>query len=487
MSDSSVCKKSTDTKNTVVSIKDASVQKITDVRNQVTSAGKNAIKEITERGRSKYKLLNSSLSGLDAVYSFISGNKSTRPDLIFFRNVLIFLAAVVIVYYTLPRLSGSAKVGFSKDQFNKATKLPQTAFNIEELAKVNLEVKAFEDHKKFFDDGGAYDPTNAGAHEISRTSVALPMLIFFLQFVLPPLAIGYIVWFILTYWRYVIAALWGWFEAMYNYFTTLIQGRLGCKWYIRWVTGWRCRSPKFSEYLLAWRRRFIDRPVYTEKIKYINQYYAAKDKYVTKPYKKYIDDPIERRKINAEYAKRIATDRTVEVILKKSRDTYDKNQGWFGSNNLLSRAYKSLFGLNAIKLKTVTDADELINGYESTTITGETCTCPGAKQAVNKVSDMISNITPNQPTVPTVHLCDKADKLINNKASITGTLIVIILAVLIGVYYYTWTFGTPVFVKNLISQTNIVTLSKVKYKRWPIAPYVVLATTIAIIAHTGFS
>ncbi len=478
MSDS-VCKSSADT---IQSIKDVSVQKITDVRNQVKTAGENAIKDITERGRSKYKFLNSTLSGLDALYSFISGAKSTRPDLIFFRNVLIFLAAVVIVYYALPRLSGSANVGFSKEQFDKATKLPQTAFNIEEQAKVNMEVKAFEDHRKFFDDGGAYDPKNAGVHEIGRTAVALPMLVFFLQFVLPPLAIGYIVWFVLTYWRYVIAALWGWFEAMYSYFTTLIQGRLGCKWYIKWVTGWKCRSPVFSEYVVAWRKKFIDGPVYAEKIKYINQYYAAKERYVTKPYKKYIDDPIERRKINAEYAKLVAADRTVEVILKKSRDTYDSNQGWFGSNNLLSRAYGSLFGT----VKTV--PDELINGYDSTTITGEECKCPGAKQAVNKAADMIGKIAPStQPVVPTVHLCDKADKIINNKASITGTLIVIILAVLIGVYYYTWTFGTPVFVKNLISHTNVVTLSKVKYKRWPIAPYVVLATTLAIIAHTGFS
>ena len=356
MSDS-VCKnlkKITDTKNTVASIKNASVQKITDVRKQVTSAGKNAIKDITQRGRSKYKLLNSSLSGLDAIYSFISGNKSKRPDLIFFRNVLVFLAAVVIVYYTLPRLSGSANLGFSKDQFTKATKLPQTSFNIEELAKVNLEVKAFTDHKKFFDDGGAYDPANAGIHEISRTSVALPMLIFFLQFVVPPLAIGYIVWFIITYWRYVIAALWGFFETMYSYFTTLIQGRLGCKWYIRWVTKWKCRSPVFSEYIAQWRRKYIDGPVYAEKIKYINQYYAAKEKYITKPYKKYIDDPIKRRTINAEYAKRIATDRTVEVILKKTRDTYDTklapkvgavSKGWFGSGS--ASGSKGWFGFGS--------------------------------------------------------------------------------------------------------------------------------------------
>ena len=484
----SVCKKSEAVTNQVTSIKDVSVGKITDVKNQVKNAGTQAIKDITASGRSKYKVLNTTLNSLDSFYSFISGRNSTRPDIIFFRNVLVLLASVVIVYYALPRISGSVKTGFSKDQFDKATKLPESAFNIEERAKVASEVKAFEDHKKFFDDGGAYDPTNTGVHEIGRTSVALPMLIFFLQFVLPPLAIGYIVWFVITYWRYVWAALWGWFETMYSYFTTLIQGRLGCKWYIRFVTGWKCKSPVFSEYVLRWRTKYIDGPVYAEKIKYINQYYATKEKYITRPYKKYIDDPIERRKINAEYAKLVAAKRTPEVILKKSRDIYDTSIGssTSSSTGLLGRAYRSLFGFSS----TVKNLpDETLNGYDSQTITGDTCKCPGVKQNVNAVKDAAGNIINkiNAPSLPTVHTCGKADQLINNRASIMGMLIVSILAVLIGVYYYTWTFGTPVFVKNIISPTNILTFNKVAFKRRSIGAYLVIATTLGILAHTGFS
>jgi hypothetical protein len=485
MSDT-VCKKSDGVTNQISSIKDETVNKIMDIKTQVKEAGDQAIKDITASGRSKYKVLNTSLSKLDSFYSLISGRNSSRPDLIFFRNILLLLASVVIVYYTLPRISGAVKTGFSKEQFDKATKLPETAFNIEERAKVDMEVKAFEDHKKFFDDGGAYDPTNAGVHEIGRTSVALPMLIFFLQFILPPLAIGYIIWFVITYWRYVWAALWGWFETMYSYFTTLIQGRLGCKWYIKFVTGWKCRSPVFSEYVARWRRRYIDGPVYAEKIKYINQYYATKDKYITRPYKKYIDDPIERRKINVEYAKRVAAERTPEVILKKSRDIYDAN---LRSNSLIGRAYRSLFGLtSSVNAAVETATDDAINGYESQTITGKPCNCPGIKQTVKSVTDAAGALTDNikVPSV-NVHVCDKADQIINNRASIMGMLIVAILAVLISIYYYTWTFGTPVFVKNIISPTTVRTFNKTIFKKWPIAPYLVLATTIGIIAHTGFS
>jgi hypothetical protein len=76
-----------------------------------------------------------------------------------------------------------------------------------------------------------YDITpfvHAGTNEVGKTAVALPMLVFFMQFILPPLAIAYTLWFVITYWPYVYAALWGWFLAMYDYFTSLVQGKMGC-------------------------------------------------------------------------------------------------------------------------------------------------------------------------------------------------------------------------------------------------------------------
>ncbi len=418
--------------------------------------------------------INSKQRFMSLVNKTMNPSKPKRPDMIFLRNILLFVAALTIVYYALPRLSASVKTGFSSAQFQKATRLPESAFNIEEMAKVNQEVKAFQDHKSFFDDGGAFSANNAGLREINRTSTALPMLIFFLQFVLPPLAIGYIIWFVLTYWKYVWAALWGFFLAMYSYFTTLIQGRLGCKWYIRWVTGWRCRSPQFSTYVINWRKQYIDRPMYIEKMKYVAKYLAVKDRYITQPYKKYISNPLASAAIKTDYARKITTDRTVEVILKKARDA-----SAFGSIGLVGQAYGYAFKK---------DLEDATYGYESETITGKSCKCPSAadplKNAMGKVIDGVDRLRDAVPNKFETN--DTVNNLINDKASITGSIIVMLIAMLIGAYMYSWTYGTPALIKNLLSQTNYITANKT-FKRWPVAPYVGLATVFAFLAHIGFN
>ena len=489
MSDGDVCKH---TDNIIKSIS-APITKINDLKSKAKQAGQEAIAAtgkktqwIKKRAQNVKEFYQRIGSGLNAGTA-----PSKRPDLVFFRNILLFLASLVIVYYTLPYVSGKVQTGFSKEQFDKAVKLPESAFNIEEVAEVNQKIKAFEDHKAYFNDGGPYAPANAGVHEVGKTAVALPMLIFFMQFILPPLAIGYIVWFVITYWPYVYRALWGWFLAMYDYFTSLVQGKMGCKWYIRYVTGWKCRSVNFSTYIIQWRRRYIDGPVHQERIKYINQYYAAKERYLTKPYKKYISDPIERRKINAEYAKRIAADRTMEVLLKKARDSSRKvNTGILGTI-----FQGTVFGqfFNRMLARFRSSKEELLDGYESQTVTGNTCRCPSTSEktanALNKGVEFIQSRIPEfqSKTAKGKRNCETANQLITEKASIMGSIIVVILALLISLYFYTWKFGTPVFVKNIISHTTVWGANRLKSKRLTVLPYIVVAATLGILAHTGFA
>ena len=76
---------------------------------------------------------------------------------------------------------------------------------------------------------------------------------------------------------------------LYNYGTSLIEGKLGCKWYISMVTGWHCRSPSFGEYFEGWMRQYVSSPAYHEKLQYVSKYYTTKDKYYTEPKLKYFD------------------------------------------------------------------------------------------------------------------------------------------------------------------------------------------------------
>jgi len=43
-----------------------------------------------------------------------------------------------------------------------------------------------------------------------------------IEYVVPPFVIAYVVWFIVKYWKYILAAVWGWFLMLYKYFTKLI-------------------------------------------------------------------------------------------------------------------------------------------------------------------------------------------------------------------------------------------------------------------------
>jgi len=466
----SVCKQSEDTIKAVSKLKDDALDSL---KKQAAEVGAEAVCGMKVQGIKSNNFVQKVTSSMQ---DYLNPAKSSRPDLVFFRNVLFLLAAVVIVYYALPRLSSSVSTGFSAAQFQKAAKLPESAFNIEEIAKVNGEVKAFQDHKTFFDDGGAYSYDNTGNREIGRTSVAMPMLVFFLQFVLPPVAIGYIIWFVLNYWKYVMAALWGWYIMLYTYFTNLIQGRLGCKWYIRWVTGWDCFTPNFAQYVINWRKRYIDGPIYQEKLKYIAQYRAAKLKYYTRPFKHYIGDPVERAKIRNEYAQKIAFDRTLEVMMKNARDTYD-GSGALGSSSKVGKIYGSIFGrLQQSK----EDLDDLRNGYESQTITGDQCTCPPVTTGLN-IDVSLPSVSMGQ-----FRACEAADRVINSRASVIGSIIVLLIAALIVIYFITLKFGTPVFVKNIVSQTTHWGPGGVKFKTTSYVPFFAVATTLAVLTAVGF-
>ena len=120
----------------------------------------------------------------------------------------------------------------------------------------------------------------------------------------------------------MIEATWGWFIMLYEYGTHLIEGKLGCKWYISMVTGWNCHSPKFSQYYDEWLRKYIIVPSYHEKIGYIDKYTTTKNKWFTIPKMKYFDTPKDELKTDLSYTKKIVVDRSGETFVEKLGSFY---------------------------------------------------------------------------------------------------------------------------------------------------------------------
>lgn len=239
--------------------------------------------------------------------------RTERPDLTFLVDTILVVGAIVGLYYSWPYMFSSDPI-LDKGKFISATKLSSTDFTAEEVAKVQLSQKSFSDYRSYFK-SEPYSSVNAGVQDLMLTIAILPIVLFFIQFVLPPILLAYISWFVFTYWPYVRDATWGWFLLLYTYFTDLIQGRLGCKWYIRMVTGWSCKTPDFSEYYNDWRRTYIDRPVYKEQMKRLKTYNWFKRNYITKPYVSYILIPLQKLIIFLTYVKRLYIDRTLEILL----------------------------------------------------------------------------------------------------------------------------------------------------------------------------
>jgi hypothetical protein len=136
--------------------------------------------------------------------------------------------------------------------------------------------------------------------------------------------------------------------------------------------------------------------------------------------------------------------------------------------------------------QTQEDLDALRNGYDSETITGDKCTCPPAtlniSRAVESAADKIK-----LPSTGRFSACEAADRTINDRASIMGSIIVLILTCLIALYMYSMHYGPPVFVKILLSQTTHWSPGGSSAVSYPYFPYFLVASTLAFLVHLGFS
>ena len=407
-----------------------------------------------------------------------------RPDFTFLIEIFLVVVFIIVVYNVFPMLSNTPPAKYSSDQLERALSAPRSSYSIEQLAKINMEVNSLNTWKEYFSKDDPFSEMNSGIMDLNRANALMPYVMFAIQYIIPPFVIAYIIWFIIKFWRYVIDAVWGWCLMLWAFTNKVISCKLGCKWYIRMVTSWSCCNPSFSTYFNAWRRKYIDRPIYLEKLKYMKKYYWAKKNYYEIPYRQYIELPYARTKVKAKFAKKIYVDRSTEVFLKKLKRYYrdfikrPKNEfySWLAGNN---RHLATMYA----KAK-VAKAQLQGKPYKSVTPTGKSCSCGPSDTPVSKLTDSIANETGDvkkdlqtmidttnatydkiqklNKTINAVDLrdCDTYDKAIDNRKSIAmylfigGTAITVILAVLFQL------IGTPNWISNLTSRAMVHTTTR---------------------------
>lgn len=248
--------------------------------------------------------------------------RQQRLDITLLFDFVIFIICVIIAYFYWP--SVTYRPDFFKSQYEYSKKLPITAFTIEELNRAENTKTAYKDHKDYFYHDPFSDYYN-GLSDMLKGTVALTLMADQGKRVMLIIIYAYIIWFVLKYWQPVISGFLAFLLMLLDYSYDAATGAMGCKWFIRAVTGWKCNSPSFSKYFTSWRQIYVDRPVYDEKIRYIKRYEDAKYKYYKLPKYYYIDLPLIKYGITFDYYKDIYIYRTFDTFLDAMVKFYHDN------------------------------------------------------------------------------------------------------------------------------------------------------------------
>lgn len=366
----------------------------TELKEKVHTKGVTIRKELSVLQHQAQQKLEQQISNLEnqtdsTIKYYIGRVFGTSPDVIFLIEVILVLILVFLFIKALPKLNGlfNKTLPYSDAEFQEAQNLPMSSFTVGEMAKVNMEVKSLDDYIAYFSRNPC-ELESSGAMDLQRANAILPFIMFFIQYIMPPMVIGYIFWFIIKFWPFVIDAVYGFAVALYDYFSTKIQNKLGCRWYIRMITGWGCSNTSFDSYLEDWRRKYIDRPIYYQKLKYLQKMQQAKNEYYLQPYHQYITLPIERAKIDLEFIKKLYIDRAL-MHIRKTGSTIQalSNTKISGLNGLKQEVVSKVHHKADLIHKQVTGQE-----YPSVTKSGKACKCPGKNRNKSIGSDVFQGL-----------------------------------------------------------------------------------------------
>ena len=290
--------------------------------------------------------------------------RRTNMAMMFYVDVSLTIVLGLFIYKMYPLVKSviTRRPAFTEKQLEQAMKLPETAYSREDLRLAAEHRKSFQDWLDYYKKDDAFSDYNVGTTEIQRGSTLREPALFLIQYVIPYVILAYIVWFVVKYIKYVIAAIWGFFVMVYQFVTKKITCKLAEKWYIRLGTGWSRCHPKFNQYVDKWQRNYITRPVAQERITYLKGVQGVKTKYGDKPHL-------------------TLWNRILDWLYDWKRIYLDQP---------LQELYLKLIGFHPVY---VVRPYELLasreNAYNSKTKSGKVCKCPPRKTAYRKLKTFL--------------------------------------------------------------------------------------------------
>jgi hypothetical protein len=249
---------------------------------------------------------------------------SKRPDMTFILYFFLGVVALVAIVNLIPYLSTAWMTKhFTQFQLQKAMGLTLSDFSMRELAGVNLEVKSFEEYKDFFKTN-PFSDQNSGAADLAKANTVMPLIVFGLQYILPPFLLGYIVWFLAKFWTYITAGILGFFVTTMNYIKDLAIGIFGCEKFFRMMfPKLKCsKNIRFSSYYNSWFRRYVENPIRKERLNYLKKIDKMRKEYVEGPINSVITKPLQQLSVEAQFTKEVYVDRAKAVAEQKLKDDY---------------------------------------------------------------------------------------------------------------------------------------------------------------------
>lgn len=434
-----------------------------------------------------------------------------RPDLRFLGFVISSIVGIGAVYLVSTYILSYRKLPFSVEEFLKSKLIPESRFSIHQLSEVRNESNSIQQWLNYYR-SAPFSPENMGIRALRSGTIFLPIISFLIIYIVPPIVLSYITWFIIRYWKFVINAIWGWFLTIYRYSTRLVKCKLASKWYIRMVTGWSRCNPSFASYFVKWRRTYIDRPLFGERLKYVKQYRNIKERYYTRPKRKYIILPYYRYGVHFDYWWDLIFKRVPEVFYQKILNIY--------ANYYLEprdALYRNIYSQDQWLQSTYDDVRNRLDKlrgkpFESKTPLGRDCVCPPRKTPLGKLENNASTIIKDANTavsdVSTVanqtrelynqfthHKqdivnCKTIDTAVDNHKSVARIVLVGLILTISGIGIYSAIWGAPPQIVSLlagswkfaIQGTKII--SKGVGGKW--YPYVLSGGLVTIVSLFAF-
>ncbi len=384
------CKLSDNVKNKLNEVEIETEKIINETKEKINKNVNDNLKKIENNTKKiNDKVLEKKKAIENTIIKPYKATKSRHRALMFIIDICLVIVLTMFFYKMYPVMKNYLnKDKYNDEQYKKAQKLPESAFSKEELRKVQEFRKSYQDWLDYYKQESAFSDSNLGKFEIQMGNILRSPFLMIIQYVVPYIIVAYIIWFIIKYIKYLIAAIWGFFIACYQYITSKITCTLAQKWYIRMITGWSRSCPNFGNYLAAWQNNYINRPIAEERISYLRGITQAKRQYELRysgisPYKigwGLIQGWLDWFK----NLKLIYIDLPLNELYLQIIDFHPK---------YIVRPY-SMFGDDLDKKATKIKGDS----YPSKTKKGKVCKCPPRKTLYKKLDNFIKNEIPKKAT-----------------------------------------------------------------------------------------